>query len=41
MPALFDLLEAETEPGVRAVLGTGCLAASLLTRTAMGGWRGF
>lgn len=41
MPALFDLLEREADPGVRAVLGTGCLVISIRIPTAMAGWRGF
>ncbi len=40
MQALFDLLEAEPEPAVRAVLGNeaGFLAMFTLTLSATGAW---
>ena len=39
MPALFDLLEKEPEPSVRAVLGHWLFGYIHPTRTATGGWR--
>ncbi len=38
MPALFDLLEKETEPACAPCSGTGCSAISIRIRTATGAW---